>query len=179
MASPAGSAATCTVRRARRANLAEINRVIAASKAHWDYPAAYLEAALPLLRVDESYLAEHRCFEIVDWSAKVVGFFAVAEHGGEHLLDHLWVRPDRLGQGVGRLACGHVFSLARRYGWRVLRVLPDPPARGFYRTMGFEDTGLRVPSRVLDGPSFSVLEKRFHGRAARRRHPGSTAQSGA
>ena len=187
MANPPGSAATsCSVRRAREENLAEINRVIAASKSHWSYPATYLEAALPLLMIDESYLAEHLCFEVVDESSKVVCFFAVAEDGGEHTLDHLWVRPDRLGQGIGRLACEHVFSLARRHGWPALLVLPDPPAQGFYREVGFQDTGRRVNSRVQDGPSFSVLEKRFEtltaagSRAAgRRRHPRSAAQSGA
>jgi len=187
MADRSGPPATsCRVRRAREANLAEINRVIAASKAHWDYPAAYLEAALPLLMIDGSYLAEHLCCEIVDESKTVVCFFAVTAEGGEHLLDHLWVRPDRLGQGIGRLACEHVFWLARRDGWAALRVLPDPPARGFYRKAGFTDTGIRVPSRVPGGPSFSVLEKRFDGTdgprrwsGRRQRHPGSAAQSGA
>jgi GNAT superfamily N-acetyltransferase len=186
MAKPGGAAATSwSVRRAREQNLAGINRVIAASKSHWDYPAAYLEAALPLLMIDEAYLAEHLCFEVVDESSTVVGFFAVAEKGGEPLLDHLWVRPDRLGQGIGRLACEHVFSLARRRGWAALLVLPDPPAEGFYRKVGFEDTGLRVKSRVPDGPSFSVLKKHLgrHADAADRpaggRHRGSTAQSGA
>jgi GNAT superfamily N-acetyltransferase len=187
MADPSGPPATwCRVRRAREANLAEINRVIAASKAHWDYPAAYLEAALPLLMIDEPYLAGHLCFEIVDESKTVVCFLAVAEEGGEHLLDHLWVRPDRLGRGIGRLACEHVFSLARRYGWAALRVLPDPPARGFYRKVGFTDTDMEVHSRVPGGPSFSVLEKRFAGTdgprrwsGRRQRHLRSTAQSGA
>jgi GNAT superfamily N-acetyltransferase len=196
MANPPGSAATsCSVRRAREENLAEINRVIVASESRWDYPAAYLEAALPLLTIDEPYLAEHLCLEIVDEHATVVCFFAVAEDGGEHLLDHLWVRPDRLGQGIGRAACEHVFALARRHGWAALPVLPDPPAQGFYRKVGFEDTGMRVKSRVPGGPSFSVLEKHFDdadeaaeilaeladaaGRPAGGRHPGSTAQSGA
>jgi GNAT superfamily N-acetyltransferase len=191
MANPPQPAATdCSVRRAREENLGEINRVIAASKSHWDYPAAYLEAALPLLTIDAPYLAQRLCFEVVDEHATVVCFFAVAEDGGEHLLDHLWVRPDRLGQGIGRLACEHVFSLARRHGWPALLVLPDPPAQGFYRKMGFQDTGRRVNSRVQDGPSFSVLEKHFEKHFAtltaagsctrgRRRHARSAAQSGA
>jgi len=190
MAKPRGAAATSwSVRRAREQNLAEINRVITASKSYWDYPVSYLEAALPLLMIDRSYLAAHLCFEVVDERSAVVCFFAItgdAEDADTHLLDHLWVRPDLLGQGVGRLACKHVFSLARRHRWPALRVLPDPPAGGFYRTLGFHDTGARVKSRVPDGPSFSVLEKNFEtvtaegSRAAgRRRHPGSTAQSGA
>jgi GNAT superfamily N-acetyltransferase len=161
MANPSGpAAASCRVRRAREANLAEINQVIVASKSHWDYPASYLQAALPLLMIDESYLAEHLCFEIIDESANVVCFFAIAEDSGEHMLDHLWVRPDRLGHGIGRLACQHVFSLARRYRWPVLLVLPDPRADGFYRKMGFEDTNKRVKSRVRNGPSFSLLRKK-------------------
>jgi GNAT superfamily N-acetyltransferase len=161
MANPSGTATAWRVRRARDANVEEINRVIVASKSHWDYPRSYLEAALPLLVIDESYLAEHLCFEVVDEAANVVCFFAVTEDTGEHRLDHLWVRPDRLRRGIGRRACEHVFALARRYRWPVLLVLADPPAHGFYRRMGFEDTDMRVPSRVPNGPAFPVLQKHF------------------
>jgi GNAT superfamily N-acetyltransferase len=192
MANPPGVATSCRVRRARDASVEDINRVIVASKSHWEYPRSYLDAALPLLTIDESYLAEHLCFEVVDEGANIVCFFAVAEDAGAHLLDHLWVRPDLLGRGIGRLACEHVFALARRYRWPVLLVLADPPAHGFYRRMGFEETGMRVPSRVPDGPAFPLLKKHFddtdEGKVAgptaraptrRRLHPRSAAQSGA
>jgi GNAT superfamily N-acetyltransferase len=151
---------TRTIRRALAANLAEINRVIRASKSHWRQPQAYLQAALPLLAVDDAYLAANLCFEVVEGDA-VVCFFAIADDDGGKSLDHLWVRPDRLACGIGRLACEHVVALARERRWRRLRVLPEPDAAGFYRRLGFEDTGRRVDSRVPGGPRFPVLQMHF------------------
>jgi hypothetical protein len=39
--------------------------------------------------------------------------------------------------------------------------MPDPPAEGFYKHLGFVDTGERVLSRVPDGPLFSVYRLRL------------------
>jgi GNAT superfamily N-acetyltransferase len=153
---------TRTIRHALAANLAEINRVIRASKSHWRQPYAYLQAALPLLAVDDAYLVRNLCFEVVEDGA-VVCFFAIADDDGAKLLDHLWVRPDRLGCGIGRLACEHVVALARERGWRRLRVLPEPDAAGFYRRLGFEDTGVHVESRVPGGPRFPLLQLPLDG----------------
>jgi hypothetical protein len=112
--------------------------------------------------VNREYLVEHLCFEIhVD--QKFVGFFAIIEKCGEKYLDHLWIAPDILRQGIGRLACRFINDLAQKQGWRELLTYPDPPAEGFYLRQGFHDTGIRLPSRYEDGPIFSVFKKSFDG----------------
>jgi len=150
-----------TIRRALATNLDEINEVVAAAKAHWGQPQPYLTTALALLRVDAAYLARNLCFEVADGDSRVLCFFAVVDDGGERRLDHLWVRPDHLRLGIGRLACEHVFALARAQRWRELLVIPEPRAEGFYRTLGFADTGMRVDSRVQGGPRFAVFTRLF------------------
>ena len=142
--------------RARERSLAEINGLIARAKSHWAWPKEYLERALPLHRLTPAYLQSNHCFEVLSIEDELIGFCAVAAGEPKILFDNLWIAPDRIRQGIGRHACEHVFRLGREQGWKELWVLPDPPAEGFYRKMGFVDTGDRVSSRVPGGPVFPV-----------------------
>jgi GNAT superfamily N-acetyltransferase len=141
---------------AREESLAGINTLIASSKAHWSWPAGYLETALPLHVVDPAYLRTNYCFEVLGARDELAASFAVVASDARVVLDNLWVTPGLIGKGIGRRACEHIFRLARERGWRELWMLPDPPAEGFYLKTGFSDTGEQVRSRVPGGPVFSV-----------------------
>jgi len=141
---------------AREGSLAAINGLVARSKAHWSWPAAYLENSLILHTLGPTYLRDNYCFEVLGADGELLAFFAVVVSDARVVLDNLWVKPELIGRGIGRCACEYIVRLAREHGWRKLWVLPDPPAEGFYRKTGFFDTGERVPSRVPDGPVFSV-----------------------
>lgn len=141
---------------ARAGNLADINTLIARSKSYWSWPTDYLEKALPRLVITPDYLGRQHGFEVLDVAGKCVAFCALREDDNRIVLDHLWVTPDRIREGIGRFACDHAVREARARGWRELWVHPDPNAVGFYQELGFSDTGARVPSRIAGGPVFSV-----------------------
>jgi GNAT superfamily N-acetyltransferase len=141
--------------------LAEINAVIARSKAYWPWPAHYLSAALPLLEVSGEYLDLNPSAVAMDADGSISAFGSLAVVGGRTYVDNLWVRPDRISQGVGRGLCDWLLGCARGRNLEELWVLPDPPAAGFYKKQGFVDTGERVPSRVPGGPVFSLLRIRL------------------
>lgn len=141
---------------AREASLEDVNRLIARSKAYWDWPKEYLSLAIPLHKITSAYLRSNRCFEVVTKSGDLVAFLSLADDGARVVIDNLWVAPEHIGCGIGRAAVYFVFEMARASGWQRLWVLPDPPAEGFYKALGFSDTGERVPSRVRGGPVFSV-----------------------
>jgi transcriptional regulator len=148
--------------RAETKSIPNINQIIRSSKAIWNYPSEYLNAALPLLEIDENYLTENLAFEILENNDKTIGFFAIAEKEGDKYLDHLWIEPSRLRKGIGRMACDFIFQLAAKKGWSRIFVFPDPPAVGFYEKLGFENTGESVTSRVSGGPIFFLHRKTFN-----------------
>ena len=138
-------------------HLPMINSLIRAAKLHWNYPIVYLSQALKIMQIDETYLSENLCFEIHD-SGKVVGFSSVMEKKGDMYLDHLWIHPESHKSGFGRMACERIFEIGKNQGWRQLFVLPDPPAVGFYKRLGFLETNIEVPSRIEGGPTFNLLK---------------------
>jgi len=117
-------------------SLADINELIAHSKAHWTWPEGYLEQALPLHTITPEYLRSNHCFEVLDAHNKLIAFVSIVVGTARVVLDNPWVTPQLIGKGIGRRACERVFQLARERRWAELWVLPDPPAEGFYVKMG-------------------------------------------
>jgi N-acetylglutamate synthase-like GNAT family acetyltransferase len=122
--------------RARERSLGKINRLIARSKRYWNWPPAYLEAALLLHVLTTDYLQTNHCFEVLATDGALIGFCSVVADNPRMILDNLWVTPDLIGRGVGRRTCEHLFRFAREQGWTELWVVPDAPAEGFYRKVG-------------------------------------------
>jgi GNAT superfamily N-acetyltransferase len=141
---------------AREESLEDVNRLIARSKAYWAWPEEYLSQAIPLHRITPSYLRSSQCFEIATRRGELLGFLSLTEGNDRVVIDNLWIEPKHIRRGIGSRAVHFALELARVCGWPHLWVLPDPPAEGFYRALGFSDTGERFQSRVRGGPVFSV-----------------------
>lgn len=73
---------------------------------------------------------------------RLVGFaVTVREDGDAAELDALFVEPDEMGRGIGRLLIDDAVALARDAGVGVLRVVAGTEAVPFYRRCGFVDVG--------------------------------------
>ena len=72
----------------------------------------------------------------------IVGFAAVLPRpDGNAELDALFVEPSVWKRGVGRLLVEHCANAARERGSRILHVVGNPHAEGFYVACGFRTTG--------------------------------------
>ena len=72
----------------------------------------------------------------------IVGFPAVLTRpDGNADLDALFVEPGLWKQGVGRLLVEHCAGVARGRASRVLHVVGNPHAEGFYTACGFRTAG--------------------------------------
>jgi GNAT superfamily N-acetyltransferase len=68
----------------------------------------------------------------------IIGFAAVLPRpDGNAELDALFVEPTLWNQGVGRLLVEHCADLARERASRILHVVGNPHAEGFYAACGF------------------------------------------
>ncbi len=147
------SPAEVTLEPAKAADLEACIRLIARSKAVWPWPPGYLDAALPLLRIDQAYLASNLALTILE-DGRLAGFAAFILEPPQALLDHFWIEPDRIGLGIGRRALQQMIPPVSARGIRTLLVYPDPPAEPFYQKLGFVAVGDPVPSRIAGGPQF-------------------------
>jgi GNAT superfamily N-acetyltransferase len=120
------------------------------SKRHWSYPERWIEEWRDALTIAPASMA--RCPTYVAVSGTMaVGFYVVMVEGDDAFLEHLWLRPEWIGRGVGRLLFEHAVRTAAALGARQLQIVADPNAESFYMHMGAHRVG-EVPAQVDDIP---------------------------
>jgi GNAT superfamily N-acetyltransferase len=88
--------------------------------------------------IPEDQITEGRVF-VAEADGRTVGFGVVIPRSdGEAELDGLFVEPDAWGKGVGRQLMHHADALARSGGARLLNVVANGRAVGFYEACGFQ-----------------------------------------
>ena len=122
------------------ADCAKLTEIAFAAKAHWGYPPSWLRRWAGQLTMTPARLAA--TFTRAAKSAgQLIGFYTLEEGGSTLVLDQLWVRADRMGQGVGRKMVMHAICRAARLGATHLQIESDPNAEGFYQKMGAKRVG--------------------------------------
>ena len=108
----------------------------------WEEYRAALAANPDAIEPPSQAIAEGRVRVAVDASQRRLGFSVVlrVEHGRCEL-DDLFVEPDSMGLGIGRLLVDDVASRAADAGADHVHVIANPNALGFYERVGFRVTG--------------------------------------
>ncbi len=108
----------------------------------WEEYRAQLAANPDAIEAPHQAIADKRVRVAVDASRHLLGF-SVAQplEDGRCELDDLFVEPESMGLGVGRMLVDDVASRAADAGATHVDVIANPNALGFYERVGFENTG--------------------------------------
>ncbi|WP_405687887.1 GNAT family N-acetyltransferase [Streptomyces sp. NBC_00057] len=140
------------VRPARRSEAAALTELALASKAHWGYDEAFLASCRDELTMHPADIDRRRT-AVAEEDSRVLGFTTLDGTPPEGALGMMFVAPDALGRGIGRLLFEHTMTEARRLGFVRLTIDADPNAEPFYLAMGAVRIGATlsgsIPGRVL------------------------------
>ena len=101
-------------------------------------------------------IVEGRVRVAVDDVGRPLGFSVVIPVGdGTWELDDLFVEPDSMGLGIGRLLVEDVAARATAAGATRVNVIANPRAVGFYERLGFRTTG-EASTRFARAPRMSL-----------------------
>jgi GNAT superfamily N-acetyltransferase len=145
------------LRPARESEAGPLTELAMRSKAHWGYDDVFLAASRLQLTMVEGEIAANRTVlaEQPD-TGRVLGFGSLEGEPPQGVIGMLFVEPEAIGQGVGRLLFGHLLAEARRLGFARLTIAADPNAEPFYRVMGAVTIG-RVPSGAVPGRTLPLM----------------------
>ncbi len=118
-------------------NLTEITIT---AKRHWNYPERWMQIWLPSLTITSQYIESHEVWMMVV-ADKPVAYYSFDENEGGHWLDNLWVLPEYMGQGIGRVLFEHAIERCKIRHVYVLKIEADPNAQSFYERMGARKVG--------------------------------------
>ncbi len=135
------------IRAARPDEAAMLSGLALRSKAHWGYPAAFMEACIPALTFDEGFIARADVF-VAEAAGEVAGFGSLEKLDKKRAeLVHLFVEPPWIGKGIGRALIGAAIERARDDGVEEIIIQGDPNAAKFYEAAGARLISTR-PSEV-------------------------------
>ncbi|MFD4760142.1 GNAT family N-acetyltransferase [Streptomyces sp. NPDC058439] len=144
------------VRPARRSEAGALTELALDSKAHWGYDAAFLASCREELTLHPADIDRRRT-TVAEDAGHVLGFTTLDGAPPEGALGMMFVAPDALGRGIGRLLFEHTMVEARRLGFVRLTVDADPHAEPFYLAMGAVRIGA-TPSGSIPGRELPLLE---------------------
>ncbi|MEU1487335.1 GNAT family N-acetyltransferase [Streptomyces sp. NPDC005752] len=125
------------------------------SKAHWGYDEAFLAACVDELTVREGDTEGGRT-AVAEGDGRVLGFATLSGEPPEGALGMMFVEPDAIGRGVGRILFEHTMAQAGRLGFEALTIDADPNAEPFYTAMGAVRIGA-TPSGSVPGRELPLL----------------------
>jgi GNAT superfamily N-acetyltransferase len=131
---------TTIIRRARPDEASLLTEIAHAAKRHWGYPEAWLARWRESLTFEPEFIAESPVY-LAERDGVPVGCYALILGIPTAMLEHLWVRPEAMGRGVGRRLFEHAARTAAGSGARWLRLDSDPHAVGFYERLGARRIG--------------------------------------
>jgi GNAT superfamily N-acetyltransferase len=137
-----------------------LKQIAVDAKAFWGY-----ERERVLEWADKGDFSPDRLRELVMFVAEAenhaIGWCSVIPDGETSWLEDLWIDPDRIGRGIGRLLFEHAAAYAEGLGAFRLEWEAEPNAIGFYERMGA--TRLRDSELSEWGRTLSVMGVELRG----------------
>lgn len=123
-------------RRARADERQMLDEMTLAGLRHWghdqNHPEAY-QGLAGILQAEEG--PESHLVFVLEEAGGVVGFYELRDRGDHVELLRMFLRPDLIGHGYGRVLWNHAVQEAASMSDRML-ISADPGAVGFYEAMG-------------------------------------------
>ena len=147
---------TVAIRRADPSEAEQLTDIAHVAKRHWGYPENWIEKWSAALTITPDFIANNEVFVAIINDA-IAGCCALVITGALAEIEHMWIKPEHMGSGVGRALFEHARNRARELQLPVLELSADPNAEGFYERMGAKRIG-DVPAS-MNGEEARVLPR--------------------
>jgi N-acetylglutamate synthase-like GNAT family acetyltransferase len=128
------------IRRATPDEADTLTSIAHAAKRHWNYPEKWIEQWRSDLTITPQFIASNEVYVAVA-GGEIAGCCALVVGDSLAELEHMWIEPQQMGNGVGRALFEHTIRRAQELGLTELELSADPNAEGFYQRMGGKRIG--------------------------------------
>ena len=148
------------IRKAVPTEAAVLTQIAHDAKSYWGYPESWLECWKGDLTLTAEFISSNEVYVAEadpgpdgakEAPNTVEGFYAITINGEQADLEHLWVRPEKIGSGTGKELLMHAMETAAFLNAAALEISADPNAEGFYKRMGARRIG-EVHSEIEGQP---------------------------
>lgn len=112
-----------------------LNKVSIASKKYWKYPDEWLEKWCDELTLKFDDFKKNVII-VIEISNIIIGFCSISENSEQYEIEHLWILPEFIGKGYGKLPLDQSLHQVIKKEKDII-VIADPNAESFYKKQGF------------------------------------------
>ena len=110
------------------------------AKRHWGYPESWIKHWEPDLTITPAFISTNLVF-VAEEAGETRGFYALCINDAKAELEHMWVKPEFIGTGIGKELFLNAMDRVAELNVRELAITADPNAASFYEHMGAERVG--------------------------------------
>ena len=100
------SIVTVTIRRADSSEAEQLTDIAHAAKRHWGYPDGWIEQWQTDLTITPDFIDDHEVFVAII-NDSIAGCCALVVTDALAEIEHMWIKPEHMGSGVGRVDPRH------------------------------------------------------------------------
>lgn len=138
------------IRRAQPEEAAALTEIAHAAKRHWGYPENWIEHWKDDLTITPDFITTNEMYVAIN-GEEIAGCCALVMRDSLAELEHMWIRPEHMGNGVGRALFNKIVARAMAFDAKAVELSADPNAEGFYKRMGATRIG-EVRSEIEGQP---------------------------
>lgn len=135
-----GKNVSLEIQRATPDQAKSLTQIAFAAKRNWGYPERWIQLWAPILTITPEFIEQYETY-VAFLDDEPVGVCAILQQDEKASIEHLWVLPEHMGEGVGTRLFKFMLSRCKELGARVLEIESDPNAQGFYEHMGANKVG--------------------------------------
>lgn len=138
------------IRRAKPHEAGVLTEIAHAAKRYWGYPENWIQHWKADLTITPEFIANNEVY-VAMAGEEILGCCAIVLSGSLAELEHMWIKPEHIGTGIGRALFMQAKERAANLKVPALEILSDPNAEEFYERMGATRVG-EVRSEIEGQP---------------------------
>jgi GNAT superfamily N-acetyltransferase len=148
-----------TIRSASPDEAATLTTIALDAKRYWGYPEHWIKHWESDLTITPEFIRDNHVY-VDEADGEIRGFYALCVAGSNADLEHMWVRPEAIGTGVGKELFLDAMERAAKLNVEAVEIASDPNAAGFYKRMGATQIG-EIDSPI-EGQSRKLPRLKIH-----------------
>jgi GNAT superfamily N-acetyltransferase len=136
------------IRRAVPEDAATLTEISHAAKRYWGYPEHWIQHWSNDITITPEFITENEVYVATNREG-ILGFYAFVVADAQAELEHMWIRPEHIGAGIGKELFVHAMQRAAALSVAAVGITADPNAEGFYQHLGAKRIG--AESSEIDG----------------------------
>src|SRR5438445_8346960 len=128
------------IRRAAPEDAATLTEISHAAKRHWGYPEHWIQHWSNDITITSEFVTKNEVYMAAN-REEILGFYALVIADGQAELEHMWIRPEHIGAGIGKELFVHAMQRAASLSVEAVGITADPNAEGLYQHLGAKRIG--------------------------------------